>query len=66
MTMDEPIVNKTTRYSVTDTSRILGIDRKTLAKYTAEGYIKAGYWKRTLRKFYSGAEITRFWRTSLL
>lgn len=65
ITSVEPVVSETGRYSVTETSKILGIQRNTLRKYTVQGLIKCGYRKATARKFYCGSEILRFWRAQL-
>lgn len=65
ITCTEPIVSETGRYNVTETCKILGIHRDTLQKYTNSGYIKCGYRKSTCRKFYTGNEIVRFWKSQL-
>lgn len=59
---NEPDVTPTGRYSVTQTSNILGIHRNTLRNYTNLGVIKCGFRRETFRKFYEGKEILRFWR----
>lgn len=65
ITHDEPSVKPASRYSINETCAILTISRKTLAKYTRSGYIKCGIHKNTLRKFYLGREIIRFWRATV-
>ena len=64
VTMNEPCVSVTTRYTVPDASRILGISRPTLRKYAMMGLVKAGYWRNTKQMFFTGAELKKFWRTS--
>jgi predicted site-specific integrase-resolvase len=65
MTTELPNVHPTSRYSVTETCQILGIHRNTLRRYTAEGRIKMGVRKATIRKFYLGSEIMKFWQLQL-
>ena len=65
ITCNEPQVNINSRYSINETCKLLGITRKTLLKYTLYGLIKCGYRKATMRKFYTGLEITRFWRAAI-
>lgn len=64
VTMNEPCVSVTTRYTVSDASRILGISRPALRKYAMMGLVKAGYWRNTKQMFFTGAELKKFWRTS--
>lgn len=67
MNAEEPKVALTGRYSINETSAILGINRDTLFKYTHEtSEIKCG-WRRVggrLRKYYLGSEILRYWRAN--
>jgi DNA-binding transcriptional MerR regulator len=65
ITCDEPQVTANSRYSIGQTCSILCISRKTLAKYTNAGLIQCGYRKPTLRKFYTGVDILRFWRAKV-
>ena len=65
MTNTEPSVNAASRYSINETAALLGITRGTLRKYTNLCYIRCGYHKPTLRKFYTGLEIVRFWRSQI-
>ena len=65
MTTTEPQISSYGRYGVMDTCRILDIDKGTLRRYTARGYIKFGVRRGTCRKFYSGAEIIRFWKATI-
>lgn len=63
MTPTEPLVTQTGRYSIPETCQILGIHRNTLRLYTQSGKIKCGFRRATGKKFYSGAEILKFWRS---
>lgn len=65
MTEHEPIVKPNSRYSIEETCRHLGIHRNTLLKYTKLGRIRYGVRTVTLRKFYTGSEILRFWKAQL-
>lgn len=64
VTCDEPNVRSNSRYSINETCALLGITRKTLAKYTRDGLIQCGF-KPDLRKFYTGVEILKFWRAAM-
>lgn len=63
-TSEEPQIPDTGRYSATQVSKILNIHTTTLRKYTEEGLIKCGIRKSNGRKFYTGADIKRFWRAT--
>ena len=65
ITTEEPKVKETGRYSVQQTSAVLGIHRNTLRSYTEQGLIKCGFRKVNYRKFYEGREIIRFWKASV-
>ena len=52
-------------YSINETCALLGITRKTLAKYTTTGQIECGFRKATLRKFYTGLSILKFWQQAV-
>ena len=62
MVTEMPEVNPTSRYSVTETCRLLGIHKNSLRKYTITGRIKAGTRMSTAKKFYLGSEILKFWQ----
>ncbi|MBR0493699.1 MAG: helix-turn-helix domain-containing protein [Bacteroidales bacterium] len=64
MRSSEPYVVMNSRYSIDETSRLLGIHRHTLRKYTNRGLIKCGFRRVNGRKFYLGSEILRFWRAT--
>lgn len=65
ITAIEPKVSETGRYSVMETCAVLGIHRNSLRKYTEQGLIKCGFRRQYARKFYTGREITRFWKAQL-
>lgn len=65
VTSNESKVIATSRYSINETCELLGITRKTLQKYTMFGLIKCGFRKATMKKFYTGLEIMKFWRTAV-
>jgi len=62
VTMIQPTVESQQRYSVGQTAALLGIHRNTLKTYTDSNLIKARYHVGTMRKFYYGHDILRFWR----
>ena len=57
-----PDVPDTARYTVGETAEILGIDRRSVHKYTKQGLMKFGLRRINNRKFYTGFEIKRFWK----
>lgn len=65
ITSSEPQVVATNRYNINETCELLGISRKTLAKYTKYGMIDCGFRKVSLKKFYTGVAIMKFWRASV-
>lgn len=65
MTNKEPNVTATSRYSINETCVLLGITRKTLLKYTQAGIIRCDYRKATMRRYYTGASILKFWTVSV-
>lgn len=67
MVTEEPKVPPTARYSIGEASKILGVHRNTLRKYTNVGPlgINCQHRKSNGRKFYTGSEIVRFWRASV-
>ncbi len=65
MVSKEPNVQPNSRYTVTETCKLLGIHRNSLRKYTEAGRILAGVRKSTARKFYLGSEIINFWKKQI-
>ena len=61
ITMKEPEVNPSGRYSIEQTRRLLGIARSTLYEWERKGYISSHLHKHTLRRFYTGIDILRCW-----
>lgn len=64
MVTEEPKISDAGRFSATETARLLGIHRDTLRKHTESRLIKFGIRRTNGRKFYLGAEIKRYWRSS--
>ena len=65
MVNEEPKVSDFGRYSIMETCKLLGIHRNTLSKWTKAGTIRCGVRRGTMRKFYLGREIKRFWKAEL-
>lgn len=65
MVTEQPQVHPNSRYTVTETCKLLGIHRNSLRKYTDEGRIKSGVRKSTAKKFYLGSEIINFWNRQI-
>jgi predicted site-specific integrase-resolvase len=65
MNPNEPKVQLSSRYTVSETCELLGIHRNSLRKYTLEGRIKSVVRKSTAKKFYLGSEILKFWQKQI-
>ena len=63
ITAIEPNVSLNGRYSVTEASALLGIDRKTLRNHALEGRIRFGIRRTNGRKFFCGRELLRYWKS---
>lgn len=62
MTTDPPKVNSKGMYNVSQTAKLLGIDRKTVYRYTESGDLQSVRRACTSgRRSYLGSEILRFW-----
>lgn len=64
MTSDEPKVSMTGKYPIGEATRLLCVARNTLRQYTRDGKIKCGWSRANGRRFYTGAELLRFWRAT--
>ena len=62
VTMKEPEVNPSGRYSINDTAAKLGIARSTLLNWEKKGYIRSYLMRTGYRKFYTGIDILKCWR----
>lgn len=65
MTTEEPQVTATGQYHTMQACRALGITKDTLRKYRKLGLIKPSCHRGTMRIYYTGREILRFWRAAL-
>lgn len=61
----EPRVNLNGRYSTDEAAALLGVHRNTIIRYTKKGKLRFGIRRSTTRKYYTGAEILRFWKATL-
>ena len=61
----EPKISMAGRYTIEETCNLLGVHRHTLRRYTVKGKIRCGIRRSTMRKFYLGSEILRFWKAQL-
>ena len=65
MVNEEPKVADYGRYSIDETCKLLGIHRNTLLRWSKAGIIRFSIRRGTMRKFYLGREIKRFWRAEI-
>lgn len=61
MTPTLPHIAPTGSYTVTQASRLLDIDRKTLRRYESAGYVVA-HINQFGRRKYSGRELIKLWK----
>ena len=59
-----PNLPDTGRYSIGEAANILGIHRDTLLRHSNEGLIKYGIHRTNMRKFYTGSEINKYWKST--
>ena len=62
MTTIEPDIPDKGRYPIGETAKHLGVTPRTILRYTEEGTLKFGISRANGRKFFTGAEIKRFWK----
>lgn len=65
MVTTEPKVTLNGRYSTDEAAALLGVHRNTIIRYTKKGKLLFGIRRSTTRKYYTGAEILRFWKATL-
>lgn len=56
-----PQVEKNGRYELQAAANALGVNKATLLRYTHQGKIKAGIKRANRRRYWTGAELIRFW-----
>lgn len=65
MIATEPKVAQTARYSLEETAELLGVHPNTVIRYVKSGKLRYGVRRTNRRKFYTGFEILRFWRSEI-
>ena len=61
MTNEEPKVADAGRYTMTETCKVLGIQRNTLRRWLQAGKIKDKFRRIDNRKVFEGSEIKKVW-----
>mgnify|MGYP002675631878 FL=1 len=63
MTNERPKVSPTSRYCESETARLLGVNRRTIARWRESGQIRPalGMGIKSGRVYYKGTEIERAW-----
>ena len=51
------------KYSTSEASEILGVDRSTIRHWADKGYLRYGVSRHNGRRFYTGAELLRFYNS---
>lgn len=65
MTNTKPDVSSDGRYSIGEVTKILGISRSTLRRYTDKGIVKCGRRRTNGRPFYTGRAVLQLWMAVL-
>lgn len=65
MTTSEPKIPDADKYGVFEAAKILGVNQSTIRRQTNAGNLKYGIRRHNGRRFYTGAELKRFWRATL-
>ena len=63
ITANMPEINATDQLSIGEAAAVLGVHRNTMRRYTEQGLIKCRFRRATKRRFYTGADILRFWKS---
>ena len=61
----QPTLNINGRYTAKEASEALGVHRNSLRNYEKAGLIRSGIHRSNGRKFYTGREIIRFWKSTI-
>lgn len=61
MTHREITLNRADKFSTTEAARILGVSRPTIYSYVSQGLLKYKTRRSNGRRYYTGAELMRFW-----
>ncbi len=65
MTPSEPKVPDSNKYGVKEVAKILDVSTATIRRQSQAGNLKYGIHRHNGRRFYTGAELKRFWRATL-
>jgi predicted site-specific integrase-resolvase len=65
MTNERPNVSPASRYCESEAARLLGVNRRTIARWRESGHIRPmlGMGVKSGRIYYKGTEIVRVWVT---
>lgn len=64
MVAEEPKVNITGKYPISEAAAALGYSRRHLLRLADEGLIGFVCSRKNGRKYFTGREILRFWKTN--
>ena len=63
ITAEQPQVATTGRYSMTQAAKVLGIHPVTLLRHVKQGRLRYSTRRTTGRKYFSGYELLKYWRS---
>lgn len=64
LTAEEPKVRLDEKYSIEQASKLIGLSSRQINRLVNAGSIKCGYRLYSKRRFLTGREILRFWKTN--
>lgn len=65
MTEIEPAINTNGKYGLSEAAEMLGVSPATINRWTAAGMMHAGRRRVNGRRFWTGSEILRAWRSQM-
>lgn len=63
MTNTVPKINPDARLELREAAAILNVDRSSILRWTTIGRLRCGIKKSNGRKYWTGAELIRFWKS---
>lgn len=63
MTTTKPIIDPSARLELRDAAAALGVTKSTILRWSAEGRLACGVKKCNGRRFWTGSELIKFWKS---
>lgn len=65
MTKTEPNVKPTDRFELREAAEVMEVDKSTILRWTNKGLLSCRIRRSNNRRFWTGAELVRFWRACM-